>query len=445
MDLQYPQIEVGIVGGGMAGLTAACYLARAGVNVAVFEKAPSLGGRAATQQHAGYLFNRGIHALYTGGAASQVLRELGIAYRPHSPTATYVLHGGRFHSFPATPVTLLRSRLLGVGGKIELVRLFAGLSRIDPKTLAHVSVDAWLDRTIRQPQVRRLLAAFARTFVYSAALDLVSAEVFVAKLQTTSKNPVHYVDGGWQTFVDQLRETAARAGARIVTTARVEAIERQEGQLQGIRLHNGEIVSAGVVLVATNPHDAARLVDQAAKPTLGPIVDALIPAQLACLDVALSALPRPQHPIVQDLDAPRFMSAQSVYEQIAPPGAALIHTFKQLDPRQLGDPHADERDLEGLLDGAQPGWRDVLVKRVSLPRIAAVGALPTASGGGFAGRPGVQMPGWPNVYLAGDWVGPEGFLVDASMASARHAAQLILQRRQVRSRSTEQAVMVVAS
>jgi hypothetical protein len=29
--------------------------------------------------------------------------------------------------------------------------------------------------------------------------------------------------------------------------------------------------------------------------------------------------------------------------------------------------------------------------------------------------------------LAGDWVGPEGFLVDASVASARRAAQLLLE------------------
>jgi hypothetical protein len=32
-----------------------------------------------------------------------------------------------------------------------------------------------------------------------------------------------------------------------------------------------------------------------------------------------------------------------------------------------------------------------------------------------------------NLYLAGDWVGPEGFLLDASMASAQLAAQLMLE------------------
>ena len=157
------------------------------------------------------------------------------------------------------------------------------------------------------------------------------------------------------------------------------------------------------------------------------IVEGLIPARIACLDVALERLPVPDRPVVQDLDAPRFMSAQSVYSRVAPEGAALIISFKQLDPRYPGDPREDERDLEDLLDAAQPGWRGVLVRRQYLPRIEAVGTLPNAREGGFAGRPGPRVPGLDNLYLAGDWVGSEGFLVDASMASAHRAAELVLE------------------
>jgi phytoene dehydrogenase-like protein len=69
----------------------------------------------------------------------------------------------------------------------------------------------------------------------------------------------------------------------------------------------------------------------------------------------------------------------------------------------------------------------VLVERQYLPRIEAVGALPLAAAGGFAGRPDVAAPGIGGLYLAGDWVGPEGFLVDASVASARRAAGLALE------------------
>ena len=156
-------------------------------------------------------------------------------------------------------------------------------------------------------------------------------------------------------------------------------------------------------------------------------MEGLIPARIACLDVALERLPVPDRPVVQDLDGPRFISAQSVYSRLAPEGAALIISFKQLDPRYPGDPREDERDLEDLLDAAQPGWRGALVRRQYLPRIEAVGTLPTAREGGFAGRPGPRVPGLDNLYLAGDWVGSKGFLVDASMASAHRAAELVLE------------------
>jgi hypothetical protein len=47
-------------------------------------------------------------------------------------------------------------------------------------------------------------------------------------------------------------------------------------------------------------------------------------------------------------------------------------------------------------------------------------------GGGLAGRPGPAVPGSDNLYVAGDWVGREGMLAAASLASARSATLLIL-------------------
>ena len=427
MEQKLAQTEVAVVGGGMAGLAAACYLARAGLAVTVFEKAPTLGGRAATRELDGFLFNRGGHALYTGGAGSRILKELGVTYDHGIPKDTFVLQRGKLSSFPADPLGLLRTDFLNAADKLALFRFFVTISRARPGALARTSVQEWLDAENRRPQLRRVMTAFARTLVYTTALDLVSAEMFVEKFQRALRHPVHYVDGGWQVLVDGLRDAAERSGARVVSGAGVESVELVGDRAVGVRLRDGSLVRSSAVVIATAPREAARLVDGARPQELRRIVESLLPARIASLDVALSRLPVPERPVVQDLDRPRFMSAQSVYSRVAPEGAALIISFKQLDPRHLGDPREDERDLEELLDAAQPGWRDVLVRRQYLPRIEASGALPIATQGGFAGRPETEVPGIANLYLAGDWVGSEGFLVDASMASARMAAGLLIE------------------
>jgi phytoene dehydrogenase-like protein len=427
VEARSPQTDVVVVGGGMAGLTAACYLAREQMEVTVFEKASYLGGRAATQDFDGFRFNRGGHALYTGGAASRILEELSVSYEYGIPKRTFVMQGGKPSPFPADLLGFLRADLLNAVDKLALVRLLVALGVAKPQALANTSVQGWLDQKVRRPQLRRLMTGLAHTFVYSTALDLVSAELFVEKLQRALRHPVHYVDGGWGTLVDGLRVAAERAGTRIVSNTYVDSVELDDGHARGVRLRDGSLVQASAVVVATSPRNAAKLVDGGEHPVMCQIVEGLIPARIACLDVALERLPVPDRPVVQDLDGPRFISAQSVYSRLAPEGAALIISFKQLDPRYPGDPREDERDLEDLLDAAQPGWRGALVRRQYLPRIEAVGTLPTAREGGFAGRPGPRVPGLDNLYLAGDWVGSKGFLVDASMASAHRAAELVLE------------------
>ncbi len=59
-----------------------------------------------------------------------------------------------------------------------------------------------------------------------------------------------------------------------------------------------------------------------------------------------------------------------------------------------------------------------------LAHLTVAGALPRAATGGLAGRPTVVDTGVPGVTMAGDWVGPDGLLADAALASGRAAGPL---------------------
>src|SRR5205807_9064875 len=61
-----------------------------------------------------------------------------------------------------------------------------------------------------------------------------------------------------------------------------------------------------------------------------------------------------------------------------------------------------------------------------LARMVVAGSMPRAETGGVAGRPRVTDSGHPGVLIAGDWVGPDGLLADASLASGHDAARRAL-------------------
>src|SRR5210317_994562 len=67
-----------IVGGGIAGLTSAAYLARAGQKVLLIEKNREFGGLVNTFSHNGFRFDAGVRALEDAGIIFPMLQDLGI-------------------------------------------------------------------------------------------------------------------------------------------------------------------------------------------------------------------------------------------------------------------------------------------------------------------------------------------------------------------------------
>ncbi len=417
-------MNTAIIGGGIAGLTAAAYLARAGHTVTVFEKAQSLGGRARTESKQGFAFNLGPHALYRQGAGVAILHELGVEFsgKIAGTDGAFAIDQGRKHTMPGGAVSLLTTSLLNLPAKMEAGKLLANFPKLDAAAFDHMTVREWLDQTIRQPKVQQLTQALLRVSSYANDPARQSAGAAIRQLQMGLDGGVYYLDHGWQTLVDGLRAMAEKAGATIQTEASVSAVERREHAF-AIQLAKGKNHLATAVILATSPTDAATLVK--GNKALTKYAKAAIPVRAACLDVALSRLPQPYARFALGIDTPFYFSVHSATANLAPNKGAMIHVAKYLatDADEVAQTIAQE--LEQVLDLLQPGWRDLVVERRFLPRMTVANALVTV--GGLAKRPNPSVPGLDGLYIAGDWVGNEGQLADASFASAKAAAEMIAQ------------------
>ena len=447
-----------VVGGGIAGLTAAIYLARGGRTVTVFEKKRHLGGRAITHLRQGFRFNLGGHVVHRGAPGAAIYRELGIPLRGRpSRLRGSVILDGQPYRLPFSVATMLTSSLLSFGGKAELTKLLWTLRRIDAKAHESITAREWLDRNVRDARLRDVLAAVIRYLTYSDHVETLSAAVALEQLRAVLRRGLLYIDEGWQRIVDSLHSAAVTSGVQFVTSSRIVRVDHADGAVSGVELGGLELETGNDTLsiaLPELPHDGARgtrlpaaTVVLAVDPgTACDLVSdlpdakswaALTPVTAACLDVALSSLPDPRLTFALSLDAPLAMGVHSALAQLTPKGGALIHVAKYrkrpalrsddeletLGARRTTEAAADEQELETFLDDLQPGWRAAVVHRRFLPSMTVANAQDTPD----AKRP-QPVTALRGLYLAGDWVGSEGILSDAALTSARAAAKAILAR-----------------
>ncbi|HEX4951636.1 MAG TPA: NAD(P)/FAD-dependent oxidoreductase [Blastocatellia bacterium] len=417
-------MNTAIVGGGIAGLTAAAYLARAGHTVTVLEKAHTPGGRARTETKQGFSFNFGPHALYRNGAGVKILAELGVEFtgKIAGTDGAYALDNGARHTLPGGFVSMLTTGLLNLPGKLEAAKLLAALPKLNAADYDDLTVREWLEQTVKHPKVQQLVQALFRVTTYANDPARQSAGAAIRQLQMGLSGGVYYLDYGWQTLVNGLRAVAEQAGAIIQTEASVAAVEPR-AQGFDIQLANGKSHTASSVIIAASPTEAATLVKQ--NEPLTEWARTMIPVRAACLDVALAHLPEPHARFALGIDQPYYFSVHSATAQLAPDNGALIHAAKYLPTNSDADARTIEQELEEVFDLMQPGWRNVVVARRFLPRLTVTNALVTATNGGT--RPGPAVPGLAGLFVTGDWVGSEGQLADASFASAKAAAEMIAQ------------------
>jgi phytoene dehydrogenase-like protein len=322
------------------------------------------------------------------------LKAMGIEpewWNPASPNSVFV-RDGRPKRSP--------------GGLLGMAPLLRQIYRRAPEELAGLSTSEWLRQTLSSENARAAAAALVRVTTFVADQESLSAEVAARQLKLGIAPGVRYLEGGWQSLVNALAAKAEKAGVALRTRAAARVLHQEAGGWT-VALDEETLHADALVVAVGEPGDAAELLGEQAPAAPGPA------AELSVLDLGLRSLPKRTRRFALGIDAPTYLSRHSPPDHRG--GALLSLASYAREPRQA---------LEEMADAVQPGWRDRLLFDRFLPRMAPVSAIATPATGGLAGRP--QVDRGAGLYLAGDWIGPEGWLVDAAISSGSAAAAAAL-------------------
>jgi phytoene dehydrogenase-like protein len=413
-------VDVAVVGGGLAGLTAANFIADASMSVVVCEARSVVGGRASTDLRSGMLFNQGPRAFYLDGAALSTLRELGVDPSGGVPASkgAVAVSEGQVGLLPGNAATLVRTSLLGIGGKVEVGRLLSSIAKVDASLLAGRSADDWVRGALKRESSRELVRGLMRVATYVADLHELSADVGVRQLQMVFGG-VLYVDGGWASVARALQARAEARGAVVVGDAKAGPIER-DGDQWIVPTPERSYRARHVVIAGLGPEAAARVAGSA---DLASWAAQATPAMAACLDVGLSELPIPQRRFAYGMGSPFYFSVHSPPADLG--DGVVLHAMKYLSAGDTLDAKALRAQIEDFLERVQPGWRDRVVTERFLRKMTVTHAITTPDRNGLAGRYPHAVPDRDGVFVAGDWVGSVGHLSDAAVASAAEVARLV--------------------
>jgi len=370
--------ELTVVGGGLAGLTAAISCAEQGASVCLLEAHEQLGGRARSMSGP-YRANLGPHAVLASSPLWRWLGERGL--RP--PYARPPLSGVRFRWRDEI------RRVPAVGAAVAALRLRGRAAPVD------LDFRTWATDQVGADAAEQLARSAGILTYYHDPGELSAAFVWEPLVRGLLSAPptARYPLGGWTSIVERMRDHALALGVEIRTGERVSE------------------VPAPPVIVATELADARALLDdQRLRWNSGKAI---------CLDLAL-AHRRGDPFVVVDLQeagwAERFSAPD---HSLAPDGEELIQAQMPIRPGESADAAATR--LDRLLDASFVGWRERECWRRRQVMDGRTGAL-DLPGQTWRDRPAVDRG--DGVFLAGDMVAAPGCLSEIAWGSAIEASRL---------------------
>ncbi len=326
-------LNIGIIGGGIMGISLGYFLTQQGAKVEIFEASPTLGGLAGPLiLEDGTAVDRFYHAILSSDAhLRQLCQELGIFDRMRfHETKMGFYHDGEIYSMNNI-VEFLRFPPLGWIDRFRLgLTVLAAQFIRDWHRLEGVSVEKWLLQlsgkgTYKNIWRPMLNAKFDGGFDNTPATYIWSRLVRMKSTRdgAAQKEEAGHLIGGYITLIKAMAQQIEAAGGKIYLQTPVNEILIQEKQARGIRLGD-EIRQFDAVVATLQAPIFRRLIpdaDQEYLDFLGKTEYLGVIAPLLVLDRSLSG----------------YWTLNITDERF--PFTGVIETTTYIDPQYVGGHH----------------------------------------------------------------------------------------------------------
>lgn len=275
-----------IIGAGHNGLTTACYLAKAGLNVLVLEQYHLIGGMTITEEITLPGFHSDIHASgYQLTNLSPVPEELGLEklgvkiIKPEFPfshafpngkaisvhrdvektaqnIAQYSLRDADtwrqlMQQYREERAHLIKSLFSPPLSLVAKANNYASTPQgMDAYRFSMQSLRSWANQMFDAEETKSLFASFA-SFLGASPDDACGAELawlFASVLQNEGN---HLVQGGMNQVTLALAKYLKDKGGSIRTSAKVSKIIVKNARATEVQLENGEVIAAGKIIASS--------------------------------------------------------------------------------------------------------------------------------------------------------------------------------------------------
>jgi protoporphyrinogen oxidase len=235
--------SVGIIGGGLLGLTTAYRLAQAGISVSVYERDGQLGGLAGTADLGGIPVDRYYHVvLPTDQRVRSLAAEVGIGEDQFRFRTTRV---GFYQQGQLTSMSSPRELLTFPGlSPIDRVRLGAFAARCQLKSdnadLESLSLETWLRKICGDRLWERLWRPLLDSKFDGRYDDLPATYLWArtrrmsATRDKAAREVMGTIDGGYQVLVDALAREIRALGGEVALNTDVQSVPAAGGRALGV-------------------------------------------------------------------------------------------------------------------------------------------------------------------------------------------------------------------